>query len=297
MSYANLLALRRIPASELVDSQEHYTAEFFGIAARMDTPDVVVIPACNEQEDLPAALVSLARSARPVVPVVVENGSRRRDRTTEYAERMGAIVLSCESAKMRATQIGLQFARSRFPEQPVVHFGDADNIYPRALVPAMARAAVRANLCNERNGALVFGMGAYEHGPSTIVDLMRSGRILRKAVLNKAKDKSPMPYGANYALHVADDSEELLEGIYALNPLLFVREESEICAAALTAGASVSQLVRPSAYVFTRGDLIRTRDEWRRFKGAPMDVKTEYYKRNYPDVDFLPNPEGRNRSL
>lgn len=292
MQICSLMELRHLPAEEIVAANEDSTRELFETASRMKDPDIVIIPACNEQRDLPAALLSLSRASRPVIPVVVENGSSTKDKTFEYAERMGAIALHCEPAKMRATQVGLHFARDRFPKQPVVHFGDADNLYPPICLAAISGAAQKANILNQGNGALVFGMGAYDHGSSLVVDLMRSGRVLRKAILRKLRSEAPMPYGFNYALHLGR-AEELAEAMYTLNPLLFVREESEICKAAISAVATISQLVRPSAYVLTRGDLIKSRQEWRDFKGASMDTKTKYYKRSYPKVDFEPNTNGR----
>lgn len=288
----NLLALRQQPAEVLVDNYASSTRELFEAAANMTSPNILVVPACNEQRDLPAMLVSLSRSSMPVVPIVVENGSDKDDRSSEYAERMGAIVLHCEPAKMRATQVGLQLARDRFPEQKIIQFGDADNLYPRICISAIANAASKANKRNQEKGALVFGLGAYDHGSSVVVDAMRSGRIIRKAISRKLKGEMPMPYGFNYALHM-DESDQLADAMHEINPLLFVREESEICKAATKAGATISQLVSPSAYVFTRGDLIKSRDEWREFKGAPMDTKTKFYKRNYPTVDFEPNTNGR----
>lgn len=292
MITSSLLALRHQPAETLVNRYEADTTQLFENAAGMQNPDVLVIPACNEQRDLPAMLYSLSRASRPVVPIVVENGSHDEDKTFEYAERMGAIALRCEPAKIRATQIGLRYAREHFPAQPIVHFGDADNLYPSICIAAISNATQKANTRNQGEGTLVFGMGAYDHGSSAVVDAMRSGRVLRKAISRKLEGKPPMPYGFNYALHMGKD-DQLAEALHALNPLLFVREESEICKAALRAGASISQLVSPKAYVFTRGDLIKSREEWRDFKGAPMDTKTKYYKRNYPTVDFEPNSNGR----
>lgn len=292
MTNLSLLALRQQPAEILVNNYADTTSELFESATRMESPDILIIPACNEQADLPQMLYSLSHSSRPVIPVVVENGSSEKDRTAEYAERMGAIILRCEPAKMRATQVGLQFAREHFPKQPIVHFGDADNLYPRICLSAIANAAQKATRRNQGSGALIFGMGAYDHGASMVVDAMRSGRLLRKAIARKVTGKAPMPYGFNYALCMGNN-DQLADAVYALNPLLFVREESEICRAAVASGATVSQLVSSRAYVLTRGDLIKTREEWRNFKGASMATKTAYYKCNYPTVDFEPNSNGR----
>lgn len=292
MKTPGLLGLREVPAEVLVDSFGAHTSELFEAASRLEAPDVVVIPACNEEQDIPANLLSLSRSVRPVVPIVVENGSDASDKTHEYAIRMGAIVLQCEPAKMRATQIGLKASRERFPMQSVVHFGDADNLYPKITVSAMSKAVQKTNEQNDGNDALVFGMGVYDHGSSIAVDVMRSGRLIRKAVQHKLKGEAPMPYGFNYALHIGKN-ESVVEAMGALDSRLFVREESEIRKVALASGLVIDQLVHPHAFVFTRSDLIRSRAEWRDFKGAPMDTKTKYYKRNYPGVDFLPNSNGR----
>lgn len=288
----NILTLRRIPADEIVSGYEYVTSEQFRTASRMKTPNLLVLPECDEQADLPSALLTLSRSTVPVVPIVVENGSSPQDKAFEYAERMGAIALHCEPAKMRATQTGLKYARDHFPDQPVIHFGDADNLYPSVCIAAMAGASKRANRKNNNNGALVFGMGAYDHGPSAVVDVMRSGRLLRKAVHRKVYGKPPMPYGFNYVVHV-DANDALPKALFEIDPRLFVREESEICKAALSAGAAIGQSVRLGTYVFTRGDLIRSRKEWREFRGAPMHIKIDYYERNYPDLDFTPNANGR----
>lgn len=292
----SILSLRNEAPDELVSRYAPFTSDRFGAAGKMDTPHIVVIPACNEQIDLPATLFTLARSSEPILPIVVENGSSNGDKTLEYAERMGAIALHCEPAKMRATHIGLRYARHHYPDQAVIHFGDADNLYPRICISAIGRATQQVNKANYGNGALLFGLGAYDHGSSPVVDLMRTGRVLRKAVSRKASGKAPMPYGFNYAIHLGRD-DQFADAINKINPLLFVREESEICNAATATGVRISQLVSLSAFVFTRGDLIRSRDEWRDFKGASMDIKTKYYKRNYPAVDFLPNSQGRDKSL
>lgn len=292
MKTPGLLGLRELPAEELVNSYEFQTTELFDTAQTLQAPDVVVLPACNEQQDIPATLLSLSRSVRPVIPIVVENGSQSNDKTYEYASRMGAIVLHSEPAKMRATQIGLSVARERFPLQRVIHFGDADNLYPKVTITAMSEAAKRTNVENRGEGALQFGMGVYDHGESLAVDVMRSGRLVRKAVERKIKDQSPMPYGFNYAVHIGKDGK-VVEALNAIDPQLFVREESEIVKAAVASGLAISQLVSPDAFVFTRSDLIRSRAEWNEFKGASMETKTKYYKRNYSDVNFVANEKGR----
>jgi hypothetical protein len=292
MKTPGLLGLREIPAEVLVNSFEAQTTELFNDAGCLKMPDVVVIPACNEEQDMPATLLSLSRAARPLVPIVVENGSDTGDRTCEYASRMGAIVLQCAPAKMRATQVGLNASRERFPLQRVVLFGDADNLYPRTTVLAISDAARRTNVANRGDGALQFGLGIYDHGDSLIVDAMRSGRLIRKAVERKVIRQTPMPYGFNYAMHIGKDGK-IVDALNKIDPLLFVREESEICRAALASGLVIDHSVSPRSFVFTRSDLIKSRAEWRDFKGASMDTKTKYYKRNYPDVDFMPNTKGR----
>ncbi len=292
MKTPGLLGLREIPAEALVNMFEAQTTELFNDAGRLKMPDVVVIPACNEEQDIPATLLSLSRATRPVVPIVVENGSDTGDRTFEYANRMGAIVLQCAPAKMRATQVGLNASRERFPLQRIVHFGDADNLYPCTTVLAISNAARRTNAANRGDGALQFGLGIYDHGDSPVVDAMRSGRLIRKAVERKVKGQTPMPYGFNYAVHIGKDGT-LVDALNNIDPLLFVREESEICRAAIASGLAIDQLVSRHSFVFTRSDLIKSRAEWRDFKGASMDAKTRYYKRNYPDVDFKQNAQGR----
>lgn len=296
MKTPGLLGLREVPAEVLVEEFEAQTTELFNIASHLQTPDVVVIPACNEEQDIPATLLSLSRAVRPVVPIVVENGSDPGNKTYEYASRMGAVVLQCAPAKMRATQVGLAASRERFPLQSVVHFGDADNLYPTKTVAAISEAAKRTNVANRGEGALQFGLGIYDHGTSLAVDLMRSGRVIRKAVEYKIKGLPPVPYGFNYAMHVGKDGR-IIEAFNKIDPLLFVREESEICKAAVASGMALDHLLSPSAFVFTRSDLIRSRAEWRDFKGASIDTKTRYYKRNYPGIDFIPNVNGRRNLL
>lgn len=281
-----------MPVEMLVNSFEAQTTELFDVASRLKMPDVVVIPACNEELDIPATLLSLSRSVRPIIPIVLENASDTGDKTCEYACRMGAIVLQCAPAKMRATQVGLNAGRERFPLQRVVHFGDADNLYSRTTVSAISDAARRTNVANRGDGALQFGLGIYDHGESLVVDAMRSGRLIRKAVERKVKGQTPMPYGFNYAIHIGKDGK-IVNALNKIDPLLFVGEESEVCRAAIASGLAIDHSVSPRSFVFTRSDLIRSRAEWRDFKGASMDTKTKYYKRNYPDVDFVPNAEGR----
>jgi hypothetical protein len=293
MQVIELLALRNVSPETLIANYATQTSELFSYAARLDKPDVVVIPACNEERDITSTLLSLSKSVRPVVPIVVENGSSTEDKTYEYAERMGAIAVHCAPSKMRATQVGLMMSRERFPRQPITHFGDADNLYPRACIATVSTSTEKSNKDNNDRGALVFGMGAYDHGLSRVVDVMRTGRLVRKAVGRKLRGEAPMPYGFNYALHTGHKPDEILEALNGLDPQLFVREESEICKAALASGLIINQTIRPASFVFTRSDLIQNHAEWREFKGASMATKTKYYKRNYPDVNFIPNDKGR----
>lgn len=258
----------------------------------MSAPNIIVIPACDEQLDIPAALLTISKSNEPTLPIVVTNGCSNDDKTYEYAQKMGAVTLRCEPAKMRATQVGLNYAVEHYPSQPIVNFGDADNLYPRRCIGAISRAVQRANLKNDGKGAILFGLGIYDSGTSKTVDLMRSGRVIRKAFINKIYNKQPMPYGFNYALNLDADSK-ILDAINQINPMLFVREESEICEAVTRSGGTINQMVSLKSFVFTRGDLIRSREEWRDFKGADMNIKTKYYKRNYPNIDFQPNAKGR----
>ncbi len=86
----------------------------------------VVIPALNEEDNLPACLESLKNQQRPGAfeVIVVDNGST--DRTSEVAAEHGALVVKCPKRGVAyARQAGAEAARGEIVAQ-----ADADTVYP-----------------------------------------------------------------------------------------------------------------------------------------------------------------------
>jgi hypothetical protein len=266
--------LRNTPANTLVEEYGAYTASQFD---RTGVP--VVIAARNEQEDLPATLVSLANSERPVMPYIIENGSE--DETANRARSMGAVVLRCSDPyKMAALQLGVKFLAEEVKLEHPILFTDADTLVGKKwsrLMSVQAESEKPTVLC----GASVFA-----HGPSKVVDALRTGNALAKDTLLAVRDRSPNAKGHNMSVNFAH-SEEALLSYLAIEKRLFIREELKIVREIIATGGEVRRELGWQATVLTRGDRFASIAQCMATRGDPDDTsRRELYRPDYGN-DFI----------
>lgn len=133
----------------------------------------VIIPALNEEEYLPATLVSVQRGA-PHEIIVVDGGSS--DRTVEIARRHDTVVLTATSGRGGQMNAGAAIATGEF-----LLFLHADTILP-ADYPALVRTALAPS--GVAGGAFKFGIA----GEFT-------GREIVERGTNWRATHRQMPYG------------------------------------------------------------------------------------------------------
>src|SRR6266496_2661024 len=131
--------IRRLAPRQIVTDYAAYATSQFRYAYAADTVQPLLIPARNEEEDLPATLLAAAR-AGDLFPVVLDNKSS--DDTALIARKMGAGVIDISTGnKMAATQEGIRLARHDLGAR-AIFLTDADTLMP-------------ANWAKELNGALL----------------------------------------------------------------------------------------------------------------------------------------------
>jgi glycosyltransferase involved in cell wall biosynthesis len=235
--------LRQTPAEELVEEYSSYTRGQF-------TADglPVLIAARNEQDDLPATLISLADSNVAVNPIVIENGSD--DDTALVAKRHGANVLRSEQAyKLAALQLGVQTLRAaRQLDQPLL-FTDADTFVGKQWAERMAHKAVERD---RYMSSVVCGSAIIWHGPKRAVDAIRTGNAFASDLVRLAKQARPKARGGNMAINFA--SNDVVDAYNALDRSLFIGEENAICDVVEQAGGTTVRSLSPATVVVTRGD-------------------------------------------
>ena len=207
--------LRESDPKLLVKNYSKYTSDVF-----MESGVPVVIAARNEENDLPATLISLAGSTREIWPVVVENGST--DRTFEVATKMGAHVLRCSQPfKMAALQTGIceLDERSRLG-QPVL-FTDADSMVGPTWAEALHDAVKGSEL------KCASGRSIVACGPSELADflgtLAMDGQDIKRILFNE----HPVGRGDDSAINFAGDKQAVLTYL-SIRPNLFIGEDDMI---------------------------------------------------------------------
>lgn len=207
--------LRESDPKLLVKNYSKYTSDTF-----MERGVPVVIAARNEENDLPATLISLAGSTREVWPVVVENGST--DRTFEVATKMGAHVLRCSQPfKMAALQTSIRELDDKSRLDKPVLFTDADSL----VSPTWAEALQDAIKGDELKCASGRSVAAY--GPSALADLLGTlamdGQDIKRILFNE----HPVGRGDVSAINFAGD-RQAISTYLAIRPNLFVGEDDMI---------------------------------------------------------------------
>jgi len=238
--FANFL--RESDPKQLVDDYSHYTSDAF-----IESGTPVVIAARNEENDLPATLISLAGSTHEIWPVVVENGST--DRTFEVATKMGAHVIRCvQPFKMAALQTGVRELDEKGRlDQPVL-FTDADSL----VVPSWAEVMHEAVKGYELKCAS--GRSVAAHGPSALADLLGTlamdGQDIKRILLNE----HPVGRGDTSAINFAANNEAVSTYL-GIKPNLFIGEDDLIFELLEKRhNAKFTKVLGNKAAVLSRGD-------------------------------------------
>lgn len=248
-----LFGLRKFGPEELLQKYSHLTRKAF---KRKEGTIPVIIPARNEEMDLPACLVSLANSVRPVHPVVVVNCSN--DRTKEFALELGATTLEIDGVKkIGATQYGIRtvieqgFLSDR--EHKIILFTDADTILPRRWSLHLSRRLTKAFAIAPQKGAAIFGSAAYLHGPSMLADLAQCLHGFYLDISYAIQRKQPLVRGANYGI-ILDTANTILSTFENLNPRQIYRDDVKIHQKLHEAGVQILRALHPETVIITRGD-------------------------------------------
>ena len=239
-----------------------------------------LIAARNEQEDLPATLISLAAGNLDIHPIIIENGSN--DETTERAEKLGATVIHSEMAfKLAALQEGMQFLDSEGMLDKPVLFTDADTLVGKDWARSMTSSALSTD---QNMSRVACGAAVIWHGPSAMVDIFRTANAFAKNTINVVRKAPPIGRGHNMAINFAD--EVAVEAYAALDPRLFIAEEQAIIDTLVESGGEVVRSLGQRSLVLTRGDRFESVKDCFAVKG---DAKHESRKRLYAEYgDIIP---------
>lgn len=215
----------------------------------------VLIPARNEQEDMPRTLLALARNDRLVIPVVVDN--RSTDNTAEVARSMGAIVISApHGKKMAATQEGLAFILDEL-RSPVALCTDADTLPPQGWAGVVDN---KLEEIDEGNGAAVYGESILWGGGSAAANLLMNASRAAGVAARVIRGRHPHAHGHNISFKFDADGR-MREALMSLDPELFfnrdgLSDDEAMAAAVEAAGAASAGTIDPRAMVITPGDRV-----------------------------------------
>jgi glycosyltransferase involved in cell wall biosynthesis len=273
---ADTIAIRQAAPADILAGDTRWIRDRFRFRPGTSVP--VIIPARDEQHDLPATLLALARSTCDVTPVVVDNNSA--DNTAAIARRLGAHVVTAPAgAKMAATQAGLAYAAASFPRTGLL-FTDADTL----VLPGWA-AAMRSRLARESGpragpGVLLFGPVLCWHGQRRYVDAALTVIKISRSAARSLTARPPVGRGANYGLH-PDRGGLLAAALGRLDPDLLDGDDTAIRDAGARSGARVTVTYRLSACVITRNDRYPTLTS--RFGPRRDTVRRASYRAQYRD--------------
>jgi hypothetical protein len=263
--------LRAHSPQELVAHASAYTSDAF---RRRVGSIPVVICARNEEEDLPATLVSLAmQEDSGVVPIVVDNGSS--DDTVERALKMGVKVLHEEvPGKNGAFTKGILYAREEFGETAPILYTDADTIVGSYWANALANRTRHMNESNSRRGALLFGSIFIRHGKSPITDAVRTFDIYKRQLERRRLGLAPGARGPSTGLIL---SEEGVESLAQLPATLFPRQDSSVRDALIEAGSAAGATLSSHGVVVSRGDRFSCLKDYRMFVKGEVSLTEVYH--------------------
>ncbi len=252
-----LWQLHRADPEELMQTYAGRTQARFEKWRQSGRAVPVIIPSRNEEHDIVGCLIALARSSRPVLPIVVVNCSD--DRTFERAERMGAMVTDIKSGvrKMGATQRGVELATAYLDDnnvkRRVVLFTDADTLVPRRWAAILSRRLRRSLRHDPLHGAGVFGSSVFLHGPSRLADFAQSAHGFYLDIWQAVKRGTPLVRGHTYGLGL-DLNDIVVKALNSLDPETMYRDDVTIYETLKGVGVPISRCLNPRAIVITRGD-------------------------------------------
>jgi glycosyltransferase involved in cell wall biosynthesis len=243
-----LLQLRKMNPMDIVRDYSAFSRERFSNTDGLP----VIVPAFNEEHDLPSTLLALARSNIDIRPIVIDNGSN--DATSAIANRMGAIsIKESEPSKVRATQEGLNIIKEMGYKR--VLFTDADTLMGKKWAASMYGLAEDIDTIT---GGIVTGSAIIEHGGSFSTDALRSiNCLIRDVYRHFSNDRMPMVRGFNYLL-VLDDAGLHYDSVQSMPSDLFPGEDFAIRDRVMENGGILKATLRPETLVFTRGDRYRS---------------------------------------
>lgn len=252
-----LWQLHRADPEKLMQRYAGRTRKRFEKWQRSGRAVPVIIPSRNEEHDIVACLVALARSSRPVLPIVVVNCSD--DRTFERAKRMGAMVSEIKSGvrKMGATQRGIKLATEYFDStnttRRIILLTDADTLVPRRWASILSRRLRHALARDPLHGAAVFGSSLFLHGPSRLADFGQSAHGFYLDIWQAMKRGAPLVRGHTYGLGL-DLNDVIVKTLNRLDPEKMYRDDVMIYDTLKHTGVPIFRCLNPKAVVITRGD-------------------------------------------
>jgi hypothetical protein len=270
-----MLDIRRMDPEVITTAFADDARLVFGEAQASGDFVPVVIPTRNGAEDLPATLVSLSQSERPVLPIIIENNST--DNTLEVADRFGAVCLSAEGSKMGALQAGLGYVAETGCGLAVIT--DDDVLVRRDWAGNMEN---KLRSLNDGSGVVVCGTSFTMHGKNPVVDLAYTSYRAARDAAYMVTGKEFSVRGHNYGI-AFDDNGHILEAVNTLDPKLFEGDAHALLAEARAAGAIVHTTIRPDMAVVTKGDRLSTVAEALRavFGNERSDSYRQQYGEDY----------------
>lgn len=277
----DLTKLRHTRGDQIVDQYSQATAMHFDVLKKACLTDAspinfLLIPARNEEEDLPGTLLAASR-AENVLPFVLNNNST--DKTGEVATSMGAILIDVPVGGIIASvQAGIKRAMEYRVDK--LFFTDADTLVPPTWHKAMDE---RLNQVDQGKGAIAYGNAVLWYGEHKSTDMVLSvGKALRFAIHGMHSDPELPAYGYNHAIRFDRDGR-IIEEIRKLDPRITNGADTQVKNAVLSAGGTVGYAHGMRSWVVPRNDRITTvRQRLKRSYLADRDraYNTQYAQQN-----------------
>ena len=253
VSYAkdlrNAAAIRNMDGDEILEKYAAYTSDAFKDARQLDTIRPLLIPARNEQDDLPGTLLAAALTGE-ALPIVLDNQSK--DNTARVARKMGALTVSVDQGnKMAATQEGLRFVTRELGAK-AAYLTDADTLIPRGWIRGMTR---ETEVADQGQGSAVFGNALLWHGASKLTDVVLTSGKLGRALKQSLTNGEVIARGANYAMQFDEDGN-MIDALDSLSPDMFNGDDYHISQALKSSGANVVNTLSLDTANLSRNDRV-----------------------------------------
>jgi glycosyltransferase involved in cell wall biosynthesis len=242
----------------------------------------VLICAWNEEKDLPVTLATLAHSTETVHPIVVDNGST--DRTTEFAQRMGATVLfEPKPAKIHALRTGLSYLGEELGARQAL-LTDADTIMSKHWARLMSGTIEEGQLSTATSTA-----GHHAGGEQERRRLLTGLRFSRNLALHTYRAATSAPIrgrGHNMALGFTPSEVQTISD--ELDPHRITTDDNDLVAAFRNHGAMEKYSLDPRTIVVTRGDRLSGKVTLRdviSYRHRKIDRYHDWYERAGIDPD------------